>query len=659
MRRILGRHVASVVAVISSAALVVPAVIDTTAAARIKTPGVSAATVTTVASRAGLATGPEILWESDADQNADYAAVAASGATWTTIDFDWNHIQSDGPSTFRWNAATDRAVLSARAHGLKIIAVAGYAPEWARRADCPPGELHCFPANASDYGRFLGAAAARYGARSSDARLQGSVTVWSLWNEPNHEPFSRPLPDPDKYAAMVKSAYVAVKAADPTATVLTGGTAPAPDATDGSDYQPATWLRALYARGAGGYFDGVAHHPYSFPTDPLEAHDWNAYTQTQTIYNVMVANGDGAKKVWGTEMGAPTGTASRAVSEATQAQFVRDYFAGWNTTFRAFTGPLVMFRLRDSSNDVSNLSDNFGLMHRDRSLKPAYSAFQSVMSAPVTSGSVSWSAWSARGGNLGSAPTAATWAPDRLDVFAIGSGGSLWHAWWAGSYWSQGWENLGQPESGALSGAPAAVSRGADRIDVFATAADGSLQHLTWDGSGWSAWEDLGGHLSSGPSVASWGPNRLDVFGRAPNGSLVYRSFDGQWSGWASLGGGVVGSPAAASWGVGRVDVFVRGTDDHLYHRWYSGGWSAWESLGGTLTSAPGVASWGPSRIDVFVRGTDRALWHRWWGGTQWFGFERLGGALTSDPSAVARTAGRLDVFVRGTDSQLYSRAWG
>ena len=78
----------------------------------------------------------------------------------------------------------------------------------------------------------------------------------------------------------------------------------------------------------------MAHHPYSFPTNPLEAHDWNAYTQTQTIYDVMVAHGDAAKKVWGTEMGAPTGTASKAVSETTQAQFVRDYFTGWNTTFR-------------------------------------------------------------------------------------------------------------------------------------------------------------------------------------------------------------------------------------------------------------------------------------------------------------------------------------
>src|SRR6478752_7340869 len=238
MRRILGRRVAIAATVISTLAVAVPAVTGASATAGAVTTGPSDA-----ANRAGMTTGPETLWESDADQNADYAAVAASGATWTTIDFDWNHIQSDGRDSWRWNAATDRAVLSARAHGLKIIAVAAYSPEWARRPDCPPGELHCFPANAADYGRFLGAAAARYGSRSTDARLRSSVTVWSLWNEPNHRAFSMPKPDPDKYAAMVKSAYPAVKAADPDAIVLTGGTAPAPDAPDGSDFEQATWLR--------------------------------------------------------------------------------------------------------------------------------------------------------------------------------------------------------------------------------------------------------------------------------------------------------------------------------------------------------------------------------------------------------------------------------
>ena len=79
------------------------------------------------------------------------------------------------------------------------------------------------------------------------------------------------------------------------------------DAADSTDYEPTTWLQGLYARGAGGYFDGVAHHPYSFPCDPLTNAVWNSFTQTPVLYFVMAANGDGNKKVWGTEVGAPTG----------------------------------------------------------------------------------------------------------------------------------------------------------------------------------------------------------------------------------------------------------------------------------------------------------------------------------------------------------------
>ncbi len=383
MCRLVGRRVASVVAMIMFIAAGAPAVTASGPAAAAVQSATVTASATDVASRAGMSAGPDILWESDADQAADLDAIKASGATWFTLDIDWNHIQYDGATTWRWSAATDRAVLNARARGLKIIGIAGYSPPWARRSDCPPGNLHCFPEHASDYGAFMGAAAARYGSASPIARLRGSVEAWSLWNEPNHREFSQPKPDPVKYAAMVKSAYAAIKAADPSATVVTGGTSPAPDAADGTEYSPVTWLRALYANGAGGSFDAVGHHPYMFPTNPLEAHPWNAFTQTQYLYDVMVSHGDASKQVWGTEMGAPTGTASDALSESKQAQWVSDYYLGWNTTFRAFTGPLVWYQVRDSGTNLADKWQNLGLLHRNRVAKPAYARYQQVMAAGV------------------------------------------------------------------------------------------------------------------------------------------------------------------------------------------------------------------------------------------------------------------------------------
>ena len=216
-----------------------------------------------------------------------------------------------GRDSWRWNAATDRAVLSARAHGLNIIAVAGYAPAWARRSDCPSGELHCFPQNASDYGRFLGAAAAALRLqRDAIPRLRNSVTVWSLWNEPNHQPFSMPKPDPDKYAAMVKSAYVAVKAADASATVLTGGTAPGAGRAR-RQRLPARHVarRSLRAR-CRRLLRRRRAPPVLVPDEPARgARLERVHADADASTTSWSLHGDGAKKVWGTEAGAPTGTA--------------------------------------------------------------------------------------------------------------------------------------------------------------------------------------------------------------------------------------------------------------------------------------------------------------------------------------------------------------
>ena len=150
MRRIWRGRVASV-----ASSLVVLAVIVPVLSGCGPTQPVQAAGTTTIGARAGVATGWQTLWASDAQQAADYAGVQASGASWTTLDIDWNHIQNGGPNSYNWNVATDRAVRAASAQRLQIIGIAGYSPSWARRPDCPAGELHCFPANPADYGRSV------------------------------------------------------------------------------------------------------------------------------------------------------------------------------------------------------------------------------------------------------------------------------------------------------------------------------------------------------------------------------------------------------------------------------------------------------------------------------------------------------------------------
>ncbi|MEP6624140.1 MAG: PQQ-binding-like beta-propeller repeat protein, partial [Acidimicrobiia bacterium] len=367
-----------------------------------------------VAARAGISAFPGSLWAAPADRDADAQAVAAAGVGWTALDLDWKSIQSSR-TDWGWargvlnNGGFDGAVRSARARGLQIVGTITYSPKWASPSCANQNGTyvgHCFPdaAHVVDFANFARAAAQRYGSQSTvaDPLLRGSITNWQIWNEPNHQEFSLPRPDPDRYAAMLQAAYPAIKGADPAATIITGGTAPSGDAFDvggQTEFAPTTWLLALYDRGAGNSFDAIAHHPYSFPWNPLDDADFNGFTQVRYLYLVMAAHGDGGKKVWGTEMGAPTGSVpladpnqpcfGRSMTEAEQAQWLHDYYLGWNTTFRSFTGPLIWKATRDDPPDLTQplntqLWNNLGLLRVDRSPKPAFSTFQQMTGSGVS-----------------------------------------------------------------------------------------------------------------------------------------------------------------------------------------------------------------------------------------------------------------------------------
>ena len=118
MRRVPGLRVASAAVLCSTLAVAVPAVTGAASAGNIHATG-----STGIGPRAGVTPGWQVLWESDAEQNADYAAIAATGVSWTTLDIDWNHIQDTGRDTWKWNVATDRAVLAASAHGLQVLSL--------------------------------------------------------------------------------------------------------------------------------------------------------------------------------------------------------------------------------------------------------------------------------------------------------------------------------------------------------------------------------------------------------------------------------------------------------------------------------------------------------------------------------------------------------
>jgi hypothetical protein len=139
--------------------------------------------------------------------------------------------------------------------------------------------------------------------------------------------------------------------------------------------------------------------------------------------------------------------------------------------------------------------------------------------------------------------------PEHLDVFAVGNDGHMYMSWWQqGQDWSgvhDNWLLLGGafPPGASV----AAVARLPGQLDVFAVGTDGRMYHAWWhDGANWSTFVPIGGFFPPGApcSAVARLQNHLDVFAVGNDGQM-YSSWwhDGSdWSGvhdnWMLLHGG-------------------------------------------------------------------------------------------------------------------------
>ena len=316
----------------------------------------------------GIAEKGGIQGEDPATLGRDLDAIQRLHATWLRSDINWAVIQAAGPASYNWDPI-DRVIQGAVARGMKVLGTINFTPSWAR----PPGTDATYRPDPAQYAAFAATAARHYAAMG--------VHAYEVWNEPNNVGAWTPRPDPAAYTQVLKAAYPAIKGADPQATVLTGGTGPAPN--DGTQIAPLDFLNAVYANGGGGYFDAVSHHPYTFPAypgDPLYWSPWYyMYGTSPSLRNLMIAHGDGDKKIWATEFGAPTnGPSGSYVSEATQASLITRAIAAWGSY--PWAGPLFVYEGRDLSPSPDQRDNSFGLLRYDFSAKPGYAAYQAAVS---------------------------------------------------------------------------------------------------------------------------------------------------------------------------------------------------------------------------------------------------------------------------------------
>ena len=331
---------------------------------------------------------------------AQVEGYAATGAGWVRMGFSWRQTETT-PGVFMW--PRDDMVTSFRATGMKVLGVLSATPAWATEPTCEQTHgAKCAPTNPAHFAAYAAAVAERYdGDGVMDAPGSPRVHAWEIWNEPNIAAFWRPAPDPAAYTRLLGAAATAIRAADPEATIVSAGLSPA-----GGAHAPAEFLRAMYANGAAGSFDALGFHPYSYPAFPTKIAAWNAWQQMfntslpATLRSLMIANGDGAKQIWATEYGAPTGgdtnndgvslcalgdtlglNEDRCLGEDRQAAMVTEAYDLWQSY--PWAGPLFWYSYQDLNTGTLSIENNFGLLRSDGSRKPAHEAYRAAAAAAV------------------------------------------------------------------------------------------------------------------------------------------------------------------------------------------------------------------------------------------------------------------------------------
>lgn len=303
--------------------------------------------------------GVHMMFDDPASVDDQFDLLERMHVTMVRVDFDWSAIEGER-GRYDWSYP-DRIVSQAEARGMQVLGLLTYTPNWAR----PPGTTsHVPPEQVGDFAGFARAAAARYSPRG--------VHSWEIWNEPNISDFWSPLPDVDAYGALFLAAADAIRAVDGDATVITGGLTRGTDTADGQRISQTTFLTGLYRNGAAQSADAIAVHPYSFPDLPSDASVVGGFADVPRLHALTQREGDGDKKIWITEFGAPTGTAAEAMTDRAQATSLveaRRMAASWD-----WAGPLIFYELRDSGTDPAQLEQNFGVVRADLGLKDAATA---------------------------------------------------------------------------------------------------------------------------------------------------------------------------------------------------------------------------------------------------------------------------------------------
>jgi beta-mannanase len=319
-----------------------------------------------------------------ADDYAYKQRATAAGVHWFREDFAWSALE---PQKGRYNwAPTDRLMTNASKLGADIMAIVAYSPGWASghvESDKYP------PKDSADYARFAAAVASRYGRggtfwSQNPALAPRPLQAIEIWNEPWLWGFWRPNPDPQAYAALVRAAAPAIKAAAPQMKVILSGDLHVGFADGRANSWLNGWLAQLLRQDLPmASLDGWAVHPYCGDRGPYQttiqgfadqtyAQQW-LYQQLLLVRDMTTAAGK-FKPIWSTEVGWST---AGDVDEATQAAYVRDAVKRAVGEWSSFVARSFVYVLEKPHN--GDRDGGYSLLRDDGSPKPAWTALQAFI----------------------------------------------------------------------------------------------------------------------------------------------------------------------------------------------------------------------------------------------------------------------------------------
>ncbi len=260
-------------------------------------------------------------------------------------------------------AALDQLVADAHSRGIRLILTVDATPCWASSA--PPSiaracvarrgaAAHAWPpTDPSSYAAFVGFLAGRYGSK---------LAAIEIWNEPDqaNEAYFAGPEKVQRYAAILRAAYTAIKQANSAVLVL-GGSLVGPR---------GLFLKALYAAGIRGYYDALAVHFYTLTLAAL-----------RETHEIQLANGDDTP-LWLDEFGWSSCYPRHRIQEEQACVTAATQAANLTNAVHAiarlpYVSTAVVYKLQDSP------GEQFGVLAGNGAHKPSFAALAKAFAAPL------------------------------------------------------------------------------------------------------------------------------------------------------------------------------------------------------------------------------------------------------------------------------------